>query len=151
MHFSTRRRVQTLGLALALAGLVVLPIAAQHEQVDLDAMYRIKQEGFQNSQVMEILSYLTDVYGPRLTNSPTYRQGGDWAMKEMTSWGLTNVKLEPWGPFGSGWENERTMIMAVSPQKFPLYLFEMQFRYNHRREDLFQLLLQALTKPVPDV
>ena len=40
---------------------------------------------------------------------------------------------------------------GVSPQKFPLYLFEMQFRYNHRREDLFQLLLQALIKPVPDV
>jgi transposase len=40
---------------------------------------------------------------------------------------------------------------GVSPQKFPLYLYEMQFRYNHRHEDLFQLLLDALIKPVPDV
>lgn len=40
---------------------------------------------------------------------------------------------------------------GVSPEKFPLYLYEMQFRYNHRHEDLFQLLLDALTKPVPDV
>ncbi len=120
MNFSTRRRATTLGLALALAGLVALPIAAQHEQVDLDALYKIKQEGFQNSQVMETLSYLTDVYGPLLTNSPNFRKGGDWAAKQMTSWGLTNVKLEPWGPFGSGWENERTVIMAVSPQKFPI-------------------------------
>jgi len=120
MNFSTRRRVQTLGLALALAGLVALPIAAQHEQVDLDALYKIKQEGFQNSQVMETLSYLTDVYGPLLTNSPNFRKGGDWAVKQMTSWGLTNVKLEPWGPFGSGWENERTVILAVSPQTFPI-------------------------------
>jgi transposase len=39
---------------------------------------------------------------------------------------------------------------GVSPHKFPLYLYEMQFRYNHRHEDLFQLLLDALTKPVPD-
>lgn len=40
---------------------------------------------------------------------------------------------------------------GVSPVKFPLYLYDMQFRYNHRHEDLFQLLLDALTKPVPDV
>jgi len=120
MNLSTRRRVTTLGLALALAGLVALPIAAQHEQIDLDAIYKIKQEGFQNSQVMDTLSYLTDVYGPLLTNSPNYRKAGDWAVKQMTSWGLTNAKLEPWGPFGSGWENERTVILAVSPQKFPI-------------------------------
>ena len=120
MTFSTPHRARTLGLALALAGLVALPIAAQHEQVDLDAIYRIKQEGFQNSQVMETLSYLTDVYGPLLTNSPNYRKGGDWAVKRMTSWGLTNVTLESWGPFGSGWENERTVILAVAPQKFPI-------------------------------
>jgi hypothetical protein len=30
-------------------------------------------------------------------------------------------------------------------------LYEMQFRYNHRQADLFQLLLQAVMKPVPDL
>jgi len=40
---------------------------------------------------------------------------------------------------------------GVSPHRFPLYLYEMQFRYNHRRENLFDLLLQAVLKPVPDV
>ena len=39
---------------------------------------------------------------------------------------------------------------GVSPHRFPLYLYEMQFRYNHRDEDLFELLLDALLKPVPD-
>ena len=39
---------------------------------------------------------------------------------------------------------------GVSPHKFPLYLYEMQFRYNHRHEDLFDLLLPILLKPVPD-
>ena len=34
------------------------------------------------------MSWLTDVYGPRLTNSPGFRKAGDWAVKEMTSWGL---------------------------------------------------------------
>jgi transposase len=40
---------------------------------------------------------------------------------------------------------------GVSPHRFPLYLYEMQFRYNHRRENLFDLFLQAVLKPVPDV
>jgi len=39
----------------------------------------------------------------------------------------------------------------VSPSKFPLYLYEMQFRYNNRQHDLFDLLLKTLVKPVPDV
>jgi transposase len=40
---------------------------------------------------------------------------------------------------------------GVSPHRFPLYLYEMQFRYNHRRENLFDLFLQAVLKPVPDL
>lgn len=38
---------------------------------------------------------------------------------------------------------------GVSPHRFPLYLYEMQFRYNHRNEDLFKLFLDAILKPVP--
>ncbi len=40
---------------------------------------------------------------------------------------------------------------GVSPQKFPLYLYEMQFRYNHRRENLFNLFLAASLTSVPDL
>ena len=71
-----------------------MPLAAQQaqEKVDYEAIYKIKDEGFQRSQVMEIMSWLTDVYGPRLTNSPGFRKAGEWAVKEMTSWGLANVE-----------------------------------------------------------
>ena len=37
---------------------------------------------------------------------------------------------------------------GVSPIRFPLYLYEMQFRYNHRHQDLFTLFLDALVRPV---
>jgi len=40
---------------------------------------------------------------------------------------------------------------GVSPAKFPLYLYESQFRYNHRREDLFHLLITASLQLVPDL
>jgi hypothetical protein len=40
-----------------------LPIVAQMspERVDLDAIYKIKDEGLNRSQIMDTLSYLTDV------------------------------------------------------------------------------------------
>src|SRR4029450_5607352 len=103
MGFRLSQRVWLGGAALG-AGLALAAISAQHapaERVDYDAIYKIKDEGFQRSKVMEIVSWLTDVYGPRLTNSPGFRKAGDWAVKEMTSWGMSNVKLEPF-PFGRG-------------------------------------------------
>jgi hypothetical protein len=101
--------------ALALAVTFVPVSAQQAERVDLNAIYQIKEEGFQRSRVMEIMSWLTDVYGPRLTNSPGFRKAGDWAVKEMTSWGLVNVKLQPFGPFGRGWANDKFYMMATTP------------------------------------
>ena len=116
MRFLFTQRPVLAGSALMVA-LTLVPVSAQQapEKVDLDAVYKIKQEGFQNSKVMEIMSWLTDVYGPRLTNSPGFRKSGDWAVKEMTSWGLTNVKLEPFGPFGRGWSNDKFYMMATTP------------------------------------
>src|SRR3954463_1369649 len=116
-----RRRPLFAG-AVLLTALTFVPVAAQQaEKIDLDAVYKIKEEGFQRSKVMEIESWLTDVYGPRLTNAPGFRKAGEWAVKEMTSWGLSNVKLEPWGPFGKGWTNDKFYVMATTPGgSFPL-------------------------------
>jgi carboxypeptidase Q len=122
MLFAFRRRPLAAAATIALT-LTFVPLAAQQgrERVDLDAIYKIKAEGFQRSRVMDIMSWLTDVYGPRLTNSPGYRKAGDWAVKELTSWGLANVKLEPWGPFGRGWTNDKFYAMATTPGgSFPL-------------------------------
>jgi len=40
---------------------------------------------------------------------------------------------------------------GVSIQKFPLYLKEMEFRYNHRNEDIFETLTKNLCNLVPDL
>jgi transposase len=39
---------------------------------------------------------------------------------------------------------------GVSKKYFPLYLKEMEFRYNHRNEDIFEFLAQYLCDLVPD-
>jgi carboxypeptidase Q len=96
---------------------------AQGEQVDLEAVYKIKDEGLQRSQVMDTLGYLTDIHGPRLTNSPNIRRAAEWAMKRLTAWGVSAVRLETWGPFGRGWSNEKFTANVVSPQPFPMIAF----------------------------
>ena len=126
MSMKFRQRPLIAGATLV-AALAMTPLAAQQaqEKVDYEAIYKIKAEGFQNSQVMNIMSWLTDVYGPRLTNSPGFRKAGDWAVKQMTEWGLANVKLEPYvtptGPFGRGWSNDKFYMQATTPGgSFPI-------------------------------
>src|SRR3982750_3911931 len=64
---------------------------------------KIVAEGRDHSQVMQTLSYLSDVIGPRLTGSPGLRRANEWTRDKLTSWGLQNAHLEAWGPFGRGW------------------------------------------------
>ena len=117
----TRHVSGTRFLLVALTVLLAAPARAQvPDRPDLDAIYQIKQEGFQRSQVMDIMSWLTDVHGPRLTGSPNIKAAADWAKQKLTEWGLVNVALEPWGRFGRGWANERFVVHAVSPQRYPI-------------------------------
>ncbi len=102
-------------LVITAVMLAMPSLVGQTEPVDLQAVYKIKDEGLQRSKVMEIASYLTDVYGPRLTGSPDIRRAGEWAVKELQSWGLANVKLEPWTGFGRGWTNERFSAHMTAP------------------------------------
>lgn len=93
------------------------------EGADSVSFARIRAQAIDSSRVMEITSWLSDVYGPRLTNSPNVRAAATWAMREMKSWGLSNVHLESWGPFGRGWANEGFSLEAVSPQHYPIIAY----------------------------
>ena len=117
-------RKQASALTVLTVLLAVLPLAAQTpSQTDLSAIHQIKDEGFNDSKVMEIMSYLTDVYGPRLTNSPDIKEAAAWTTAKMKEWQLANVHLETWGPFGRGWSNERFSAQVISPRPFPLIAY----------------------------
>lgn len=104
---------------------VVLPAAAQAPtQADLNAIYTIKDIGLNHSDVMNIENYLTDVYGPRLTNSPNMRAAAQWTEDEMKQWGLANVHTEPWH-FGRGWSNENFSAMMISPRPYILIAYPL--------------------------
>lgn len=88
-----------------------------------DPVEKIKDEGLNRSQVMKTLSYLTDVIGPRLTNSPAMKRANEWTRDQLTQCGLRNAQLEAWGPFGRGWSLERFSAQLTEPQFAPLIAY----------------------------
>ena len=113
--------VSALGVTVALSAIVVAQSGREGfnrsiEQVDEHVIAQIKAEGFQHSAVMETLSWIADVHGPRLTGSPALHAAGEWARSEMTRWGLANAALESYGSIGRGWALDRFSIEMTEPQ-----------------------------------
>jgi carboxypeptidase Q len=92
----------------------VTPVWSQ-EKVDLEAMSRIRYEGFRNSKVMDFATGLMDSIGERLTGSPNMKRANEWTRDQLTAIGLSNAHLEPWGPFGRGWANQYVNVRMTSP------------------------------------
>jgi hypothetical protein len=88
-----------------------------------DPIQKIKDEGMNRSQVMQTLSYLSDVIGPRLTASPNMKRANEWTRDQLTKWGLQNAHLESWGPFGRGWSLKRFSAQVIEPQAIPLIAY----------------------------
>ena len=105
--------------------LVSITTSGQTVQPNTDAIERIKDEGLNRSELIKTLTYLTDVIGPRLTNSPNYRRASVWTRDQLTSWGLKNAHLEPFGPFGRGWELKRFSAQVIEPQAIPLIAYPL--------------------------
>lgn len=121
-------RRRTLVTSAALAGLTLITSTAvaqtssapaQSERIDYATLARIKDEGLQRSQAMDLISWLADVYGPRLTGGPAIRQAADWTKKKFAEWGLSNIHEESW-PFGKGWELVRFHAHMIEPQVMPI-------------------------------
>ncbi|HQR34745.1 MAG TPA: M20/M25/M40 family metallo-hydrolase [Blastocatellia bacterium] len=100
--------------------LTVVAQVAQIEKVDLDMMKKIREEGMERSKVMDTLSWMTDVIGPRLTGSPQLKHANEWTKQRLTEWGMENAHLESWGPFGRGWALEKFSANVLEPVAFPL-------------------------------
>jgi hypothetical protein len=137
---STKKLYAVLTLAAAIPFAI---LAQQQEHLDLNVLHRIKTAEFGGggrggggggrgganaggSKVMDIMWNLTDRFGPRLTNSPQFRAAGDWAVKQMAEWGITNPHLEKWstkdvasGPI-PGWQITKFSAAMVEPTYMPI-------------------------------
>jgi hypothetical protein len=108
-----KRTAFGLSSGLVLAGLVVMA----EERPDEAMFWKIRQEATSRSQILNTVHMFTDVYGPRLTGSPSLKAAGEWAVQQLTSWGLKNAHLEPWDFGYAGWANERVTAHITSPVK----------------------------------
>jgi hypothetical protein len=79
--------------------------------------------GLNESKVMELASYICDVYGPRLTGSNKLENAQNWAISQLKSWGMTNVMKEEWGAFGRGWQLDHFEMHAYSPDYWPVLAY----------------------------
>jgi carboxypeptidase Q len=109
-------------LILFLSSLPLLS-AQSPESVDLETITRIRQEGFNDSHVMEFATGLMDSIGERLTGSPNMKRANEWTRDQLTAMGLSNSHLEAWGPFGRGWANQYVNARMTDPDITPLIVY----------------------------
>ena len=110
-------------LVVVLAFAVPLSFGQMMEQINTDVFAKIKDEGMNRSQVMETLSYLSDVYGPRLTWSPEYKEAAEWASKQLKAWGVQNVHFENFDNEGKAWSLKKFYATALTPRSFPIIAY----------------------------
>ena len=105
-----------IGLALTLSNY------AQDKQTK-DVVDIIKKHGIENSKVMDFASWMTDVYGQRLTGSTGLEKASEWAKSELSKMGMKNAQLAQWGPFGRGWDMTHFEMHAESPTYWPIIAY----------------------------
>jgi carboxypeptidase Q len=68
---------------------------------------------------MATLRELSDGFGGRLTGSPAYNHAADWAAAKFRSFGIQNVRLEPF-TIPAGWQRGSASGALLSPLPRPL-------------------------------
>lgn len=133
---------------LVLISLACLPfrhVLAQNDEPDLAMIQKIRQEGFNHSQVMDIAFFLTEVSGPRLNNSPGFRRAANYTKNKLSEWGLSNARLEPWGEWGKGWELKRCYVAMAAPYYKPIIAFPKSWTAGTNGLQTTEIVLLTLT------
>ena len=113
--------MSTLSRVLVIAGAVtiLIGVSARAQPLDHSTLAAIREEGLGGSLAMDHISWLSDVYGPRVTGSPAIEQARGWTMKKLREWDLSNVHEERFA-FGYGWSLVRFHAHMVEPQVMPI-------------------------------
>src|SRR5512143_669154 len=113
--------------AAALLAAVGAYASDQAPAVDWDMAAKIREEGLQRSQVMDIVGYMTDVLGGRLTLSENMKRAQLWAKDKMEKLGLENVAIEPFMDYGAAWDNEYFSLHMLEPDYQPMMGFPIAY------------------------
>ena len=109
----TRRPLARLTLVLLLA--IAAPARAQTFPTNNRVIRNMWEQGMgAGSQVERLAQALADSIGPRLTASPGYYAGVDWAVKMYESWRIP-VRKEQYGTWMS-WRRGYTRLDLIAPR-----------------------------------
>ena len=112
------RRFSSIVLVFSLLLLLLASPVSAEEPVDLDAVTKIRDQGFRQSEVMDLAWHLSEGVGPRLTGSPQELEAHRWAEATFEEWGL-QAWLEAYD-FGRSWMMERAQVRMLEPYVQPL-------------------------------
>jgi hypothetical protein len=115
------------------------------EPVDDAAVAFFLEEGLQRSQVMDHLSWLCDVYGPRVTGSKNLANAQKWAVETFGKMGLRG-RVESWGPFGRGWQCQSTSLQVVGDNPWPVLAYAKVWSPGIARTEADVVHVGAMTK-----
>lgn len=102
------------GLPVQSAGPPARPFGPGNDPVAVSIDRRLMDEAKKNSELMANLTYLCDSIGSRLTGSAALQRANEWTAEKMRSYGLVNVRLEPW-TIPEGWQRGTAMARLVEP------------------------------------
>ncbi len=77
--------------------------------------------------IMRSVSYLSDVYGPRLIGTPQYYESVRWIKAQLEEWGIPNVTLQSFDNNHVGWAIEAFSMELSEPNYTPLMAYPLAF------------------------
>ena len=103
---------------ILVAVVLVASTGVAEEPVDLDAITRIRDQGFHHSQVMDLAWHVTEAVGPRLTGTPQELEAHEWAKATYAEWGI-EARIDDY-EFGRSWILKRVQVRMLVPYTQPL-------------------------------
>ncbi|MEO9894389.1 M20/M25/M40 family metallo-hydrolase [Aurantibacter sp.] len=117
-----------------------LVAATMYSQTKSQALAKINTEGFQKSQVMNLVTDLSDVYGPRLTGTDQYLTAAEWAKKTMESWGVDKVYFENYCDDCMGWEVNSFNMEMTEPAYMKIQAYPYAWTESSKGEQIGELI-----------
>ena len=115
--------------------------------VNSKVIAQIREEGLQRSEIINTLSYMTDVIGARLTNSKAMYEAQDWVVSEMKKIGLKNINKEPFMDYGVSWDNEYFSLHLLQPDYQPMLGYPIAHTPGtNGKQDLSVVIANIATK-----
>ena len=132
---------QDYAMKIVLTGIILLTSTLSViGQVDNEALTKIKTEADRNSQVMKIVSYLSDVYGPRLMGTPNYYNSILWTEEELKKWGIEKIEQQSFDKGHRGWEVVNFKVELVEPTYSSMTVYPLAYTASTKGEVIGEVI-----------